>query len=277
VNPVGQSRLMLETSAVCTWLEALCRWTLESGPVPSLLESEVTRPGGPAPQRPWGPEAAEALLQPRTLAPYLDHTLLRPDATPAEIRQLGQEARAHGFGGACVHPLHLPVLVGALEGAAVEPVSVVGFPHGAHRTEVKVAEAGMALQDGARALDVVVALGRLRAFEPEPVLAELRALVVAAGAPVRAILETGLLPPRAVALGAGLALLAGCDAVKTSTGFSGPGARPEDVRLLRACVGDQLGVKASGGIRTAAQARALVAAGASRLGTSVSVALVTGE
>jgi deoxyribose-phosphate aldolase len=268
---------MLEAPLVRTWLKALRGWTPEAGPVPSLVEAGVSRPGGPAPQRPWGPEAGEALREPRTLAPYLDHTLLRPDATAEEIRQLGQQARAHGFGGACVHPLHLPVLVAALEGAEVEPVSVVGFPHGAHRTEVKVAEAGMALQDGARALDVVVALGQLRAFEPEPVLAELRALVIAAGAPVRAILETGLLPPRAVALGAGLALLAGCDAVKTSTGFSGPGARPEDVRLLRACVGDQLGVKASGGIRTAAQARALVAAGASRLGTSVSVALVTGE
>lgn len=272
----GQSLRMLEAPLVRAWLEALRRWTPEAGPAPSLVDAGLTRTGGPAPQRPWGPKAAEALLEPRTLAPYLDHTLLRPDATAEEIRQLGQEARERGLGGACVHPLHVPVLVAALEGTAVEPVSVVGFPHGAHRTEVKVAEAGMALQDGARALDVVVALGHLRAFEPEPVLAELCALVVAAGAPVRAILETGVLAPRAVALGAGLALLAGCDAVKTSTGFSGPGARPDDVHLLRACVGDQLGVKASGGIRTAAEARALVAAGASRLGTSVSVALVTG-
>jgi deoxyribose-phosphate aldolase len=202
---------------------------------------------------------------------------LRPDATAEEIRQLGREARAHRFGGACVHPVHLAVLVAVLEEAPVEPVSVVGFPHGAHRTEVKMAEAALAIRDGAGALDVVPPLGRLRAFEPEPVLAELRELVLASGVPVRVILETGLLPPPAVALGAGLALLAGCDAVKTSTGFLGPGARVEDVQLLRACVGEQLGVKASGGIRTAEQARALIAAGASRLGTSSSVAMVTGR
>jgi deoxyribose-phosphate aldolase len=267
---------MLGMPLVRSWLEALRHWTPEGGPVPSLFEAGLTRPGGPAPQRRWGPEAAEALGEPSALAAYLDHTLLRPDATAEEIWQLGQQARAHRLGGACVHPLHVRGLVAALEGASVELVSVVGFPHGAHRTEVKVAEAGLAVQDGAQVLDVVVALGYLRAFEPEAALAELRALVVAAGAPVRAILETGLLSPRAVALGAGLALLAGCDAVKTSTGFSGPGARPEDVQLLRACVGNQLGVKASGGIRTAKQARALVAAGASRLGTSSSVSLVTG-
>ena len=106
-------------------------------------------------------------------------------------------------------------------------------------------------------------------------LAELRALVtVLAPLPVRVILETGLLPPRAVVLGAGLAVAAGCDAVKTSTGFNGPGARPEDVTLLRAVVGNELGVKASGGIRSAEQARALIAAGASRIGASSSLALL---
>jgi deoxyribose-phosphate aldolase len=124
----------------------------------------------------------------------------------------------------------------------------------------------------------VAPLGALRAGDAEPVLAELRALVTAlAPVPVRLILETGLLPPRAVVLGAGLALAAGCDAVKTSTGFNGPGARPEDVALLRAVVGAALGVKASAGIRTAVQARALVAAGASRLGASSSLALLSGE
>jgi len=124
-------------------------------------------------------------------------------------------------------------------------------------------------------VDVVAQLGRLKEGDVDLVLAELRALVATlAPVPVRVILETGLLPPRSVVLGAGLAVVAGCDAVKTSTGFNGPGARPEDVTLLRAVVGDALGVKASGGIRTAEQARMLIAAGASRLGASSSLALL---
>jgi deoxyribose-phosphate aldolase len=215
---------------------------------------------------------------PAALAPYLDHTLLRPDATEAEIEAVAAEARTHGFGGACVHPVHVAVLVRALGDSAVEPVSVVGFPHGAHLAEIKLLEARRAADEGAGAVDVVAPLGRLKAWEVDRVLGELRALVSAlAPVPVRVILETGLLPATAVVLGAGIALAAGCDAVKTSTGFNGPGARPEDVALLRAVVGGQLGVKASGGIRSAAQARALVAAGASRLGASSSVELVAGS
>jgi deoxyribose-phosphate aldolase len=235
----------------------------------------VPRPGGPAPQLPWGPDAAAALTYPPRPAPSLVHTLLRPEATTEEIRHLAEEARTLGVGGACVHPSRIAVLVAALDGARVEAVSVVGFPHGAHRTEVKVHEARLAIADGAQAVDVVAPLGLLRAGEAEAVLEELRALVEAvAPHPVRVILETGLLPAPAVVLGAGLVLLAGGDAVKTSTGFSGPGARPADVVLLRACVADQLGVKASGGIRSAAQARSLVEAGASRLGTSMSGTLL---
>ena len=258
------------------WQAALRRWAGE-GPPPSLAALGVVRRGGPAPQLPSGSRAAEALTDPARLSPYLDQTLLRPEATEAEIRHLADEARALRVGGACVHPAWVAVLVEALGGAAVEPVSVVGFPHGAHRREVKLLEARLAVADGARAVDVVAPLGRLRAGEAEAVLAELQALVDAvAPVAVRVILETGLLPAGAVSLGAGLALLAGCDAVKTSTGFSGPGARPEDVALLRHCVGDQLGVKASGGIRSAAQARELVAAGASRLGTSVAAAVLGG-
>jgi deoxyribose-phosphate aldolase len=268
---VGAMRALPEVEA---WQVALRRWSGE-GPPPSLVALGVVRRGGPATQLPWGPRAAEALADPGRLAPYLDQTLLRPDATDAEIRRLAEEARALAVGGACVHPARVALLVEALGGAAVEPVSVVGFPHGAHRVEVKMLEARLAVGDGARAVDVVAPLGRLRAGEAEAVLGELQTLVDAlAPVPVRVILETGLLPAGAVALGAGLALLAGCDAVKTSTGFSGPGARPEDVVLLRHCVGGQLGVKASGGIRSAAQARELVAAGASRLGTSMAGALL---
>lgn len=265
----------MSASALTAWVEALGAWGAV-GPPPAAGAAGLRRPGGPAPQRPWGPEAAASLTAPGALAPYLDHTLLRPDATEEEVRQLAAEARAHRLGGACVHPVHVAVLVRALGDCAVEPVSVVGFPHGAHLTEIKLLEARRAVDQGACAVDVVAPLGRLRAGDVQPVLAELRVLVSAlAPVPVRVILETGLLPPLAVALGAGLALAAGCDAVKTSTGFNGPGARSEDVAFLRSVVGGELGVKASGGIRSAAQARALVAAGASRLGTSSSVGLLS--
>jgi len=259
------------------WLRAVRAWNGTGAP-PSAVSVGLVRPGGvAAPQRPWGPEAAATLVGPGALAPYLDHTLLRPDATTEEVEQLAAEARSHALGGACVHPVHVTTLVRALGDAPVDPVSVVGFPHGAHLPETKLFEARRAADEGARAVDVVAPLGRLRALDLEAVLSELRALVsVLAPVPVRIILETGLLPPRAVVLGAGLALAAGCDAVKTSTGFNGPGARPEDVALLRAVVGSALGVKASGGIRSAAQARALIAAGASRLGASSSLELLKG-
>jgi deoxyribose-phosphate aldolase len=262
-------------SALSVWTEAVRDWSGTGSPPPVASAVGLLRPGGPAPQRPWGPDAASALALPGALAPYLDHTLLRPDATQAEVEVLAAEAVAHRFGGACVHPIHVAALVRALGGGPVEPISVVGFPHGAHLTELKLLEARRAADEGAQAVDVVPALGRLKAWDVDRVLSELRALVSAlAPVPVRVILETGLLPPKAVVLGAGIAVAAGCDAVKTSTGFNGPGARPEDVVLLRAVVGGQLGVKASGGIRSGDQARALVAAGASRLGTSSSVELV---
>ncbi len=267
----------MASPVVIAWLEVVQAWAGAGAP-PVAGAVGLVRPGGPARQLPWGRAAAAALGDPAALAPYIDHTLLRPDATEREVELLAAEARAHGLGGACVHPVHVATLVRALGDAAVEPVSVVGFPHGAHLTEIKLLEARRAADEGARAVDVVAPLGRLKAGEVEAVLSELRALVSAlAPVPVRVILETGLLPPRAVVLGAGLALAAGCDAVKTSTGFNGPGARPEDVALLRTVVGPQLGVKASGGIRTAAQARALVAAGASRLGASSSLELLGGE
>lgn len=266
----------MASGVVNAWVEAVRAWSGVGAP-PSALSVGVARPGGPAPQRPWGPDAAAALGPPGALAPYIDHTLLRPDATEQEIETLAREACTHRLGGACVHPVHIAALVRALDGAAVEPVSVVGFPHGAHLPEIKLLEARRAADEGARAVDVVAPLGRLKEGDVEPVLAELRALVSAlAPVPVRVILETGLLPRRAVVLGAGLAVVAGCDAVKTSTGFNGVGARPEDVALLRAVVGAELGVKASGGIRTAEQARALIAAGASRLGASSPLALLTG-
>jgi deoxyribose-phosphate aldolase len=226
-------------------------------------------------QSPWGSEAAEHLRAPAALASYLDHTLLRPDALPSEVQTLAEEACAHRLAGACVHALHTRVLVAALGRAPVLPVAVVGFPHGAHRSEVKALEARLAVADGARELDAVAALSALRAFDVEAALEDVLAVVEAARPwPVKLILETGLLEKRAVVLGAGLALVSGCAAVKTSTGVGAPGARTEDVALLRSVVGAALGVKAAGGIRTREGARALVLAGASRLGSSASLSLL---
>jgi len=262
------------------WTDAVAGWA--GGPeLPAALRPQafgLAPPGGAVAQLPWGKAAAEALRASGDFAPYLDHTLLRPDAVPDEVRQLGEEARAHHLGGACVHPIHVSVLVEALGRAPVLPIAVVGFPHGAHLPAVKAHEAQRAVADGARELDAVAALGALREGDVEAALEDMQTVVQACQPwPVKLILETGLLERRAVVLGAGLALLAGCAAVKTSTGFGAPGARLEDVSLLRAVVGADLQVKASGGIRTREQALALVGAGASRLGTSASVSLVRGH
>ncbi len=262
------------------WTTALTAWTPEPELPGALrpLAFGLEPPGGAVQQLPWGPAAADALRASAAYAPYLDHTLLRPDAVLEEVHQLAREARAHHLGGACVHPVHIGALVEALGRAPAVPIAVVGFPHGAHRARVKALEAQLAVADGARELDAVAALGALRAGDVEAALEDIQALVEAARPwPVKLILETGLLERRAVVLGAGLALVAGCAAVKTSTGFGGPGARPEDVALLRSVVGGALQVKASGGVRTREQALALVKAGASRLGTSASVSLVQGD
>jgi len=267
-----------DRAALRAWAAAVAAWS-GADAFPLALRPEafgLQRPGGRAPQLPSGPAVA-ASLSAAALAAYLDHTLLRPDALSAEVRQLAAEAAAHGFAGCCVHPVHVRAVADVLAAAPVVPIAVVGFPHGAHRLEVKALEVRLALADGAREVDAVAALGALREGDVETALQDMRAVVEAAGPwPVKVILETGLLKPPAVALGAGLALVSGCAAVKTSTGVGAPGARVEDVALLRAVVGEALGVKASGGIRTRAQALALVAAGASRLGTSASVSLVTG-
>ena len=270
----------MDKDALHAWTEALAAWA-PAAQLPDELRPEafgLHPPAAPVPQLPWGSAAAPLLRASRALAPYLEHTLLRPDALSAEVRRLGEEARAHRLAAACAHAVHTPALRAVLEGTDVLVVAVVGFPHGAQRSDVKALEAKRAVEDGARELDVVAALGALRGAEVEAALADVVAVVEAAHPfPVKLILETGLLDKRAVVLGAGLALVAGCGWVKTSTGTGPPGARVEDVALLRSVVGGHLGVKASGGIRTAGQARALVLAGASRLGTSSSLSLLAEE
>jgi deoxyribose-phosphate aldolase len=210
------------------------------------------------------------------LASVIDHTLLRPDAVAAEIDRLCDEARRFGFHSVCVQPSWVRHAARALAGSDVGVVAVVAFPHGASVTAIKVAEAAQAVADGASELDLVANLGWIRGGDGPAVRAEVAAVVAAAGAvTVKVILETTLFSNEHKTTAARAAAAGGAAFVKTSTGFGGGGATVEDVTLLRGAVGPELGVKASGGIRTRAQALALLAAGATRLGASASVALVT--
>jgi deoxyribose-phosphate aldolase len=210
------------------------------------------------------------------LASLIDHTLLRPDAEARDVDRLCVEALRFGFAAVCVQPCWVARAARAVGGSRVGVASVVAFPHGANVTAVKVAEASRARDDGATELDVVANLGWIRARQDAAVRDELAAVVAAArGAAVKVILETAFWSPERIAAVARAAVEAGAAFVKTSTGFTAGGATEEAVRVLRAAVGPAVGVKASGGIRTRAQALAMLAAGASRLGASASVAIVT--
>jgi deoxyribose-phosphate aldolase len=212
------------------------------------------------------------------LAAAIDHTLLRPEAVAREIDRLCEEARTFGFHAVCVQPCWVARAARALTGAGVGVAAVVAFPHGASVTAVKVAEATRARDDGATELDLVANLGWIHAGQDAAVRDEVAAVVEAArGAPVKVILETALWSADRAAEVAQAAVAGGAAFVKTSTGFNGGGATEEVVARLRRAVGPQIGVKASGGIRTRAQALALLAAGASRLGASGSVTLVTDD
>lgn len=211
------------------------------------------------------------------LAARIDHTLLRPEATPVDIDRVCEEALRYGCAAVCVHPIYVARAAARLRGSPVKVATVVGFPLGATLTAVKVAEAELALALGAQEIDMVLAVGLLKDGALEAVRADLQAVVAvchAAGARCKVILETALLRPEEKVLAARLAVEAGADFVKTATGFGPGGATVEDVRLLRQAVGPAVGVKASGGIRTAEQAIALVEAGADRLGTSATVAIL---
>lgn len=219
---------------------------------------------------------AEAVRAPRDLAPYLDHTLLAPGASAADLARLCAEAREHGLGAVCVHRHAIAEARRLLAGTGVRTVAVVDFPKGEGTTAGRIAEALEAVRAGADELDVVAPLPALLAGRFEAVLDDLRAVVQAVPVPVKVILETGKLDRDRKVAAAALAACAGAAYVKTSTGFGGGGATVEDVALLRAVVGERLGVKASGGIRTAADALAMVRAGADRIGSSSCAAIVTG-
>jgi deoxyribose-phosphate aldolase len=212
-----------------------------------------------------------------SIASLIDHTLLRPEATHADIVQLCREALENNFASVCVNAYWVPLAASQLGGSKVKVCTVVGFPLGATSTEAKVAETEDALRAGAQEIDMVQNIGALRGGDEHAVEEEI-ALVAGvchrAGAIVKVILETALLDDDQKNTACLLAKAAGADFVKTSTGFGPSGATVQDVELMRRAVGPAMGVKASGGIRTLDDLEKMVAAGATRIGASASVKIM---
>ncbi|CCO08372.1 deoxyribose-phosphate aldolase [Desulforamulus hydrothermalis] len=205
----------------------------------------------------------------------IDHTLLRADATPAEIIKLCQEARQYNFAAVCVNPWHVRLVADRLQGSGVAVCTVIGFPLGAAEPQVKAFATARARQQGAAEFDMVINLGALKAGDYHYVERDIAGVVQAAeGQTVKVILETCYLTEQEKVAACRLAQRAGAHFVKTSTGFGSGGATLQDVALLRQTVGTQMGVKASGGIKTARQAIQMLQAGANRIGTSSGVKII---
>ncbi|HEX4770980.1 MAG TPA: deoxyribose-phosphate aldolase [Bryobacteraceae bacterium] len=217
------------------------------------------------------------LEDPSAVASLIDHTLLKPDAREADVTQLCEEALRWNFASVCVNPYWVPLCASVLAGSPVNICTVIGFPLGANAPVIKLAEAEHALQSGAQELDLVQNIGALRSGQLASVDKEIEDLarrVHHAGSLLKVILETSLLTDEEIVLSCRLAVRAGADFVKTSTGFSGGGATKAHVALLRQAVGLAIGVKASGGIRTLAVLREMVSAGANRIGSSSGIAIL---
>ena len=210
------------------------------------------------------------------LAKYIDHTLLKTDAQRADVAKLIEEAKAYHFASVCVSPIWVSYVSEALRDTGIKTCTVIGFPQGATPSAVKAFETKQAVADGADEVDMVIAVGRLKDSDDAYVKADIEAVVQAAGgkALTKVIIETCLLTDEEKRRACLLAKEAGADFVKTSTGFAAGGATTADVRLMRECVGETMGVKAAGGIRSRADAEAMLAAGATRLGTSSGVKIV---
>ena len=199
----------------------------------------------------------------------IDHTLLKQDATPEQIVKLCDEAKEYNFMSVCVNPAYVPLAASCLKGSDVKVCTVIGFPLGMNLTKTKIQEAELCIAQGAEEIDMVINVGRLKAGHDDYVKEEIKLLKEVAGKLVlKVIIETCLLTDEEKVRVCRLAKEAGADFVKTSTGFSTGGATPHDVKLMRETVGPEMGVKASGGVRTHEDLLAMVEAGASRIGTS---------
>ena len=212
------------------------------------------------------------------LAKYIDHTLLKTDAQRADVTKLIEEAKAYHFASVCVSPIWVSYVSEALRDTGIKTCTVIGFPQGATPSAVKAFETKQAVADGADEVDMVIAVGKLKDGDDAYVKADIEAVVRAARgkALTKVIIETCLLTDEEKRRACLLAKEAGADFVKTSTGFAAGGATAADVKLMRESVGEAMGVKAAGGVRTRADAEAMLAAGATRLGTSNGVKIVEG-
>ena len=216
----------------------------------------------------------------RAFAGLVDHTLLKPEAKPDEIRRICEEAVKYGFATVFVNPCYTALAAKRLKGSDVRVGSVAGFPLGASSAAIKLAEAKQGIEDGAHEVDMVICVGALKAGEDKRVESEIRELAEACHegeAILKVILECALLTDEEKRRGAKLALRAGADFVKTSTGFAAGGATVADVQLMRRTVGPGMGVKAAGGVRTRDEAEAMVQAGATRIGASAGVKITQAE
>jgi len=214
---------------------------------------------------------------PLDLAKYIDHTLLKPDATQEDIDVLCDEAIEYGFAAVCINPTWVKYAAEKLRGSTVKVATVIGFPLGATTPEIKAMETRRALRDGAREVDMVINIGALKSGQQELVRKDIEKVVDAAhegGAITKVILETALLTDEEKVIASALAKRAKADFVKTSTGFSGGGATVYDVALMRETVGPDMGIKASGGVRTLEDAEDMIAAGATRIGASAGVQII---
>ena len=217
---------------------------------------------------------------PLDMAQYIDHTLLKPDATAEEIDKLCAEAVEYGFASVCINPTWVKRAANNLRGTPVPVCTVIGFPLGATTPEIKAMEARKALRDGAKEVDMVINIGALKSGDNDLVYNDIAKVVDAAhegGAICKVILETALLTDEEKVIASALSKRGKADFVKTSTGFGPGGATVYDVALMRETVGPDMGVKASGGVRTADDAEDLIAAGATRIGASAGIEIVGGK
>lgn len=221
-------------------------------------------------------DKTEKHLTAAELAACIDHTILKPEATEAEIEQVCREAIEHNFKTVCVNSGNVALVAELLKDKPPVPIAVVGFPLGAAIASAKAYETREAIKAGAAEIDMVINIGALKTGNYRKVLADIQAVVAAAApCPVKVIIETAALNGDEKIIACALSKAAGAHFVKTSTGFGGGGATVEDVALMRRVVGDDLGVKASGGIKSRADALGMIDAGASRIGASASVAIVS--
>ncbi len=245
-----------------------------------MVDAGAARLGWRADRQAEGGFSACHLAPP--LARMIDHTALKPDTTADQIRELCDEARKYCFASVCVNPAWVPMVARELERSEIGVCTVIGFPFGASRAPVKAVEAEVAIADGANEVDMVVNVGFLKSGKYEEVEQDIRAVVQMArraNSPVvvKTIIETALLTDEEKVIACVLARNAGADFVKTSTGFASGGATTADIDLMRRVVGSEMGIKASGGVRSREDAEEMIAHGATRIGASASVAILKGE